>query len=311
MADAEQLRLLSVGAEGWSRWRSENPARSIDLRGAHLSRAHLDGYDLAGADLYRANLWKATMRGANLSGADLSSANLNRTDLEGANLAGSNLRFCRMVGANVTNATLSGSFVYGCAAWTLRGVPREQTDLVVTPRDEAPIAVDDIELAQFLYLLLNTQKLRSLIDSVSSKAVLILGRFTAERMIALQAIRTELRRRGYLPMLFDFARPVSRDLSETVSTLAHIACFVIADLSDARSVPQELAALIPTLPSVPVQPIICVSEEPYDLFEHFARYPWVLPIHRYASVPDLVAAMADSVIAPAIAKANLLRARDR
>jgi hypothetical protein len=36
--------------------------------------------------------------------------------------------------------------------------------------------VGDIEVAQFIYLLLNNQKLRDVIETITSKAVLILGR---------------------------------------------------------------------------------------------------------------------------------------
>jgi hypothetical protein len=40
--------------------------------------------------------------------------------------------------------------------------------------------------------------------SATSKAVLILGRFTDERKAVLDALRDELRKRNYLPILFDF-----------------------------------------------------------------------------------------------------------
>ena len=59
------------------------------------------------------------------------------------------------------------------------------------------------------------------IDTIGKKAVLILGRFTDERKAVLEAIREELRQRDYIPILFDFAKPASRDLTETVG-LWHI-----------------------------------------------------------------------------------------
>ena len=43
------------------------------------------------------------------------------------------------------------------------------------------------------------------------------GRFTDERKAVLDALREELRKRDYLPILFDFAAPATRDISETVS----------------------------------------------------------------------------------------------
>lgn len=66
-------------------------------------------------------------------------------------------------------------------------------------------------------------------------ALSILGRFTEERKAVLEVIRNELRKRDYLPVLFDFEKPASRDLTETISTLAHMARFVMADITDAKS----------------------------------------------------------------------------
>jgi hypothetical protein len=54
-------------------------------------------------------------------------------------------------------------------------------DLVITPPNESPIQVDNLEVAQFIYLLLNNEKIRDVIDTIGKKAVLILGRFTPHR----------------------------------------------------------------------------------------------------------------------------------
>jgi hypothetical protein len=86
--------------------------------------------------------------------------------------------------------------------------------------------------------------------------VLVLGRFTPERKAILHSVREELRKRNYLPVVCDFDRPVNRDLTETVSTIAHMAKFIIADLTDPRCLPQELTTIVRSLPSVPVQPIL-------------------------------------------------------
>ncbi len=128
--------------------------------------------------------------------------------------------------------------------------------------------------------------------------VLILGRFSGERKKTLDAIREELRKHGYLPILFDFEKPSSRDVTETVSTLAHMAKFVIADITDPRSIPQELQAIVPQLPSVPVQPILLASQGEYGMFEHFPRYPWVRETLRYESDEALLASLNESVINP-------------
>ena len=128
--------------------------------------------------------------------------------------------------------------------------------MIITSEDEPEITVDNIEVAQFIYLLLNNQKVRDVIDTITSKAVLILGRFTEERKAVLDAIREELRRRDYLPILFDFDKPANRDVTETISLLARMARFVVADITDAKAIPQELNVIVPELPSVPVQPLL-------------------------------------------------------
>ncbi len=45
------------------------------------------------------------------------------------------------------------------------------------------------------------------------------------------------------------------------------------------------------------------------MFEHFTRYPWVLPIWHYDQLDDLLAALGDKIIAPAEAKAKELQKR--
>ena len=121
----------------------------------------------------------------------------------------------------------------------------KQQNLVITRPDEPEITVDNIEVAQFIYLMLHNQKIRDVIDTITSKAVLILGRFTDERKAVLDALREELRKRNYLPILFDFNVPATRDITETISLLARMARFIIADLTDPSSIPKELEAIVP------------------------------------------------------------------
>jgi len=145
--------------------------------------------------------------------------------------------------------------VYGVSVWDVRPRGAIQSNLVITPYGQSAIEVDNLEVAQFIYLLLNNERIRNVIDTITSKVVLILGRFTDERKVVLDAIRDELRKRDYLPVLFDFQKPESRDLTGTVSTLANMARFIIADLTDPSSVPHELATVVPST-IVPVQTIL-------------------------------------------------------
>ena len=126
----------------------------------------------------------------------------------------------------------------------------------------------------------------------------------------LDALRDGLRKHKYLPILFDFAVPATRDITETVSLLALMARFIIADLTDPSSIPKELEAIVPSL-AVPVQPLIEGSSRPYAMFKDYWKYEWVLPVYRYEGLEPLLAALAEKVIDPAEGKVKALAGRRR
>ena len=95
-----------------------------------------------------------------------------------------------------------------------------------------------------------------------------------------------------------------------MSTLAHMTRFIIADITDAKSIPQELQAIVPT-PSVPVQPLLEGSSKEYGMFSDFSKHPWVLDIHRYDGISGLLESLPNDVIAPAEARAKELRVKAR
>ena len=284
---------------------------SADLSGTNLGGARLGGADLSGsnlsnADLSGSNLFAANLVLANLTGANLTGANLTGADLSNANLFAANLGGANLVGTNLREATLTECRIYGVSVWDINLTGALQNNLVITPEDEANIAVDNLKVAQFLYLLLNNKEIRDVINTITTKVVLILGCFTPERKATLDAIRNELRTRDYVPILFDFDHPGSRDITETVTTLARLARFIIADLTGARSIPQELAFIIPAFPSVPVQPLLLSSQSEYGMLEHFTKFPWVLPVYKYSDLPHLLTSFKKRVIDPAEQKAQKL-----
>jgi hypothetical protein len=306
MADQSHLDILQQGVEAWYIWRDQNPSVRPSFSEADLSEADLYGADLTKADLSSANLSRAELLEADLSEADLSGADLWRANLSGADLSGADLTHSTLVQTNLERTALEGCRIYGISAWSLNLKGTKQQNLNVSDYNEPDITVDKLEVAQFIYLLLNNEDIRQVIDTITSKVVLILGRFTPERKAVLDAIRNSLRQRDYLSVLFDFDKPASRDLTETISTLAHMARFIIADLTAARSIPQELQAIVPNLPSVPVQPLLLASEYEYGMFEHFERYPWVLKVYRYEDPHEVLASLEAKVISPAETKAREL-----
>jgi uncharacterized protein YjbI with pentapeptide repeats len=278
------------------------------LKGANFEGANLQNASLQNVELVGANLSYANLRGADLRSADLRGAYLRKTDLTEATLDGANLKRAVLLRANCNQASFKGCQVYGISAWGLDLGMADQSELLITPSDEPAITLDNLELAQFVYLLLNSTKIRAVIDGITSKVVLILGRFTTDRRKVLEVIRRQLRSLGYVPIVCDFDKPATRDITETISTLAHMARFVLADITEAKSVPQELGRIVPNLPSVPVQPLILESEVEYGMFEHFKRFPWVLPIVKYQNSDDSVARLVVKLVASAEAKAGELRA---
>jgi uncharacterized protein YjbI with pentapeptide repeats len=274
---------------------------------ANLSRANLTGSQLAGAILTAAKLNRA-----NLNGSNLSEAHLVQTDLTEASLVGAVLAGTVLVRTNICGADLSNSFVYGVSAWDLvMDDATRQENLIVGPADKPVFTVGDIKLAQFIYLLLDNKGIRDSIDTITSKVVLILGRFSNEQKPVLDAIRDRLRatRPEYIPIMFDFPPVPNRDTIETVTTLARLARFVIADLTDARSVLEELQAIVPDLPSVAFRLIIKWSEHEYGMLDHIRRYPWVIPdTYKYRDIGELINAIEPSIIVPAEMKVGELRA---
>jgi uncharacterized protein YjbI with pentapeptide repeats len=257
---------------------------------ANFTKADLTRASLAGSELIRSQFGKAI-----LVGASLDRAPIEQTDFMEANLSKASL-----IHTSLYDCQLNGARVYGVSAWDTDLVEVSQNALLVTPSEgDEPITVDDIELAQFIYLMLANSKLRRAIDIITSKAVLILGRFTPPRKLFLDALRDALRNEGYLAIVFDFEKPTSRDLTETIGLLAHLARFVVADLTDAKSLPQELQAIVPQLPSVPVIPLLEQGKKEYAMFEHFRRYPWVLDIRHYSSAEQLKSSVRDWIVSPA------------
>lgn len=292
--------------------------RSADLREANLTDADLTEVDLSGALLIGANLTGAKLTAASLVyadliDADLTGADLTRADLISTDLTNANLTDARLVGARLLStvfhrAILTGCTIYGIAAWDVDLTGAVQTNLRITSQREPEITVDDLEVAQFLHVMLHNEKIRKVIDTITSKVVLILGRFTESRKVVLEALREALRAQDYVPVLFDFDGPASASMTETITLLARMAHFVIADLTDPASVPWELAKIVPDA-HVPVQTLLLEGASTFSMAPDLWRLNphLMLPLYRYHTLAALLATLNERVIAPAEAKAQELQ----
>lgn len=76
-----------------------------------------------------------------------------------------------------------------------------------------------------------------ILSDIAQRNVLILGRFTDERKVVLDAIKKALATppRQYVPILFDFEKPGERDLIESILRFAAVSRFVVADLKVSKT----------------------------------------------------------------------------
>ena len=333
------VKVLKDSTTRWNQWRRDSPEIRPLLYGADLDGADLSGANLANANMIRSLLRDATLvdanfHEANLGGADLSRANLTRanfcrtdlyqTILSGAILESANLQGTQLAKTDFAGAQLVNCRIYGLSAWDLKVDEKTtQKDLVIVyekppegqegqREEEGHVVVDDLRVAQFIYLLLHNENIRGVIETVSRKAVLILGRFTPERKRVLDAIRKWLRDKNYVPILFDFDRPSQRDFDETVKVLAGMSRFVIADITNPSSSPLELQAIVPDY-MIPLVPIIQKGEKAFSMFAGLQhKYRWVQQLVEYPSVTALLREMDREVVGPALeAEQNILAERTR
>lgn len=203
-----------------------------------------------------------------------------------------------LTGATVDNAVFSRCKVFGVSAWALKGTPAGQQDLDISEIEEPSVTVDDLEVAQFIHLLLNNEKIRGVIDTITSKVVLVLGAFSDARKPTLHLLRDELRQRNLTPVVFDFDPAEQQSINDTVSMLARMARFVIIDLTDPRMTPMELGEIADY--GVPIQPLILHGQaEISGLAEKRYRRHWLLPLFRYRDDEHLVASLDEKVVGPA------------
>ncbi|MCK4608164.1 MAG: pentapeptide repeat-containing protein [Gammaproteobacteria bacterium] len=277
---------------------------NVDLHGASLRNGFyinccFDGSQIHFADLVDTYFQACTFKNVGMrvtrigsakfhnclfEDADLSYCSADKTSFIGSEFVNTKLEYISFISNDFTETKLVNCSVYGISSWDLNLENSSQKDLIITKEDHPVITVDNIELAQFLYLIINNTKLRNVIDTITSKVVLILGNFSKKTKLILDKIKNQLREYDFIPVMFDFDKPSSRNLTETVITLASMAKFVIADLSSSKSIPHELATIIHRLQSVNFYPIIVDGENEYTMFEEFKNFSWVKPIKKYNSI---------------------------
>ena len=280
----------------------------VDFWDADLQRADLKGANLIGASFGDARLPQANLAGAYLKGVSFHGADLSHADLSGADLSNTVLINANFLRTKVDGANISNSKIYGVNVWDLEGEFKEQNQLIITLDETSAITVDNIKVAQFIYLILNNKEVRDVLNTLTSKTVLILGRFALpERKVVLDALRNKLREYDLLPIVFDFERPDDKDFTETIKTLAGMCYFVIADVTNPKSSPLELQATVPDY-QIPFVPIIQEGESPFAMMVDLQKkYDWVLDTISYKDGDQLIRILKKGIIDRAMQKHDELR----
>ena len=134
---------------------------------------------------------------------------------------------------------------------------------------------------------------RELVGRGALRAVLVLGLFPDWRQQHLEAIRDELRRRHYAPIVVDLDNPVGPTLNEAMANLVHVARFAIVDLGESREFAPELSLLAPSFAGAPLQVIAPDGYELEEIVGLTGHEPY-----RYRDTDDLVESFEQRVVRP-------------
>ena len=273
-----------------------------------LRKASFINANLKNSSFYRAYLRQTDFTGADMTNVRLAKAHLQRANLQDAILRNADLRSATLVGTSLLRTDLTDVQIYGVGVWDAITDGAIQKNMQITrTKKESRITSDSLETAQIISLMLDNADVRLLFNSLSSKIVLILGRFTQERKEVLDLIRTSITSAGYVGVQFDFDRPQRRGFIEVIRSLGSLSRFVIADLTDPKVVLQEIDVILTEFPSVPVRPIILKgSDIPITLLDHAQKKALIQPVFHYTDKEHLIDNLDNEIVKPAIDRAEEL-----
>ena len=177
--------------------------------------------------------------------------------------------------------------------------PRSDTSAI--RRRQQKVRTERAQTIEGLAQRLDGEGVSRMLSDIAGRSVLILGRFTAQRKAILDALRKALATppRQYVPIVFDFERPHDRTLIGSILLYASVSRFVIADLSDPKSVPAELQAIVPQFVSLPVIPIIDAAQHEYPVADDILCRQSVKPVVRYRDEAHLMDILDEQILVPA------------
>jgi uncharacterized protein YjbI with pentapeptide repeats len=298
---------------------SHTDLRRTVFFGANLARADFGGADLShtifiNACLNGANLNEVRMRATNFNSASLDDAKLERTVLEEVDFSHSSLRrtslrqaelrqvnleFASLVNPDLTGASLNNCLVYGFSAPELPTTGLRERNIIISNHADPTVTVDRLQVARAIFLRVNHNQRET---ALKNNLVPVLGSFHHNRRPILKIIRTALEQLQLIPVLFYFDKPVSRSFFDLLRYIASMAPYMIADFTDAHSIPMEVQAVIPGL-KLPVQPILSELEDEWSMFQDFRNCPWILKPFKYKNPEEAKESVLSRIINPVEIKA--------
>ena len=257
--------------------------RNADLREVIFENCTFEFTTLINANLNQSSFHDCKLIGANLSKAEFYKANFNNTILVNCNLMWS-----KLIETNFKSSSVNKCHVFGASIWNINAENTLQTDIIITKREEIEVSVDNLEIAQFLYLMINNKNIKNIIETLTSKIVLILGRFSGNRKIILDQIKDELRTIGYVPIIFEFQKPDNKDYLEPVLLISQLSRFIIADFSDPKIILEEIPRIVDNTSAVIIPIIEKGQREPSTLYNIRINRLSILDTYIYESSKDLL-----------------------
>lgn len=240
-ADLRQAKLTEACLDNVSAVRAsfiEADLHYTRLTGANLSQSSFYGADLTGSDLSRAQLYRADLRWANLretviADANMTDADLYHADLHSARLIDVDLTQARLDLATLADGEISRCHVYGVSAWDVKLDGTEQSELIITQPGEPTIAVDDLDAAQFINLLMHSPALRDRVAGVSARLALVLAARVPGCEDRLAALTLALQSAGWITVHYDIGDAERGQIQATLKSTMRFCGAAVVDLEDA------------------------------------------------------------------------------
>ena len=271
----------------------EADLRWTRLNGANLTRSSFYGADLSGSDLSGAQMFRSDLRWANLSESVIADANMTDTDLYHADLHSARLRDVDLTQARLDLATLADGEItrcqiYGISAWDVKLENTVQSELIITQPGEPTIAIDDLDAAQFINLLLHSSVLRDRVADVAAKLALVLTARVPGSDERIARIGEALSKAGWVCVHYDVGAVDGEQMPAMLRAMLRFCGAVITDLEDIApfgNILTDSAAeigrrILPVVRTADVDPDALIDPQRHDGI--------MVPARSYAQIEDLV-----------------------